>query len=855
MTTQHNSRIFAHSNQQAKYLLNDVPRGAGYELRSSTKAKFDGLGNQISRLSVRLACGTSLIALVSVATLTVSSFASDFVVDTATTTTNGNGANVLDGNDNLLITSDGSIIVTGEDGVRASIGNNTITNEGRIETNVDGNHGIRSFGADSKVINSGEILTHDANASGIYGFGDRANIVNSGRISVEGEDSNGVRMDGNHSVVNNSGVIEGFGERVRGISYGGGGASVVNSGEITLSGGDQSVGIITGHDAAILNSGSILLGGDSSLGIVLNGVNSIAVNTGNITTTGVASVGIASLFRNSIIVNTGEIRSAGNLSAGIEVSKEDATVVSSGQIFISGDNSNGISATFGASDANIRNLGEIITSGAGANGIRSQGEGVDAFNSGSISTSGDGARGVYNSGAGFNFENAGSVSVGGNGAGSYGVESTGTEATIINSGSIIVDGTGATAGIRVSGPDSSISNSGKVISTEGNSIELYGAGGILNLNAPSFIGGAFNIPGYGSDTAELNIATGASHSVLWKFDPTHLDGGAPKVSGNVPGFYDAGTGRFATYDPTILAIALDQLGGKTGLISDLAARKSSEDDIWISAFGSFSNIDGNGATLDRDIASGGVAFGASRQISNTFRLNGMAGYLNSKADASSRWTQSLDNESQSFFANVNGDFKRENYDLNFGLSAGFTNNDNRRFVNDNLALTNGQTLGQSWATSKYSSWWFSPEITVSRDIEGANGWTFTPLAQARYSFESIQGSNEAGSNANAALAKRNLGLLDAKAEVSASRKFDRIKVTGRAGVQGTASVGAGSTNITLVGITQSVSNGFDNRVSGYVGADLNYQFNDKTSLNVSSKGTIGGGIKSASIFAKLTRKF
>lgn len=726
------------------------------------------------RLSTRLACGTSLIALASITALTLPALADSFVVDTPTVVTNGDAGNVLDGNDTLTISNGASITVTGAFGVSSTGVNDNVINKGLIETNGDDNNAIHTTGTNATVTNFGTIIAHGRSADGIFSSGSSSTVYNFGEIQAEGDFGYGIHLSLSDS-------------------------TAINTGKITTSGTNSHVVRATNTNAKIINYGSLISTGGS--GIHLSGADSYAYNYGKIMVDGSSAHGIVSSLTDR---------------------------------------------------STIFNSGEIVTSGVGGYGIVASGADAKIINTGKVSTTGVTSGGLLSSGDNLNFENLGSLLV--SGANSRGVVSTGLDANIINRGLVLSDSGVAGDGIQTTGDNATVANTGKIIATEGDAFEMTGTGGVLNLNAPSFVGGVFNIPGSGVGTTELNITTGASHSVLWTFDPSHLDGGAPNVSGNVPGFYDAATGRFATYDPTILAIALDQLSEKTGLVSDLAARKASGDDIWVSAIGNFSNIDGNDSTLDRDTASAGIAFGASRQIRSTFRLNGMFGYLNSKTEASSRWTEALENKTQSFFASVNGDFARQNYDLNFGLTAGFSNSDNRRFVNDNLALTDGKTLGQSWATSKYSSWWFSPEITVSRDIERSNGWTLTPLAQARYSFEAIQSATESGSNANATVASRTLGLIEGKAEIAASKKFDRIKFTARAGVQSTVSVG-GDANITLIDITRPVSNGFDNRLSGYLGADLNYKFNDKTSFNISSKGVLGGGVKSASIFANLTRKF
>lgn len=266
-------------------------------------------------------------------------------------------------------------------------------------------------------------------------------------------------------------------------------------------------------------------------------------------------------------------------------------------------------------------------------------------------------------------------------------------------------------------------------------------------------------------------------------------------------------------------------------------------------------LDGDAATSNHNIANFGLAVGRNVQVNEMFRVGAAAGYAGSATHAASRWATSLDNRSDGFFANANGQVELDGFYANLGLSGGVGAHNDRRFVNDNLALTIGQTLGESWANSNYNSWWISPELNLGLHVAGPDGWALTPSAQLRYALQSLGGFTETGSNANATLGNRNLGILEAKAELAATKAFGLNTVTLRAGVQARASTGDSSTNVTLLGLTQAVSASVDNQYVAYVGAEARYRINETATLDISTKLSLGNHVKSAFASATLNNRF
>jgi outer membrane autotransporter protein len=442
--------------------------------------------------------------------------------------------------------------------------------------------------------------------------------------------------------------------------------------------------------------------------------------------------------------------------------------------------------------------------------------------------------------------------------------------TITNSGSISTMGDGAT-GIRA-GNGNAITNSGRVISAQAESFFL-GGDNTLNLLAPSFIGGEINL----GDNTTVNITSGPSHSILWDLSTGTMSGGMPNLSGPVPIFYNAATQQVATFDPTRFAGSANALADLTGNVSGLVRRRltgpasssatsshalqapvsteqnanarqrmdyafdgssaSAGTGMWISAFGSTSEYDGGDGALDQNFDHVGLAIGYDTDISADLTLGGLVGYGWGTFGADSRFVESFDSDAEGLFAAIYGQ-KRMGGDFNgfidFSLTAGALSHSDQRFVNDNLA-----PLGVSYAAASYNSWLIAPELRVGADL-GEGEWTYTPSAQLRYGLQSIDGYTETGlSAANAQVGGRNIGVLEARAELAASRQLDFGSFTTRVGYQHREATGDGNVSVTMIGQTQQV--GYDANTGGglYLGADASINLPGNMSLDLSTEAVLG----------------
>lgn len=787
--------------------------------------------------------------------------AADFTVDTPTNAVNGGGGNPgnLGNGDTLTITDTGSIIRNGN-AVVGTNDDNTIINNGTITTGGFNNDGIRVDDRNT-ISNTGAITTSGAVSQGITGD-DENSIVNSGTIETSGVGSQGIR-GGELNNVTNSGSIAttggvGFGSIAHGIQVGDG-STVTNTGIITTD-SFLADAIRANDDTIISNTGEIRTAGTFGDGIQADDRN-IITNSGSIFGSAFDGGGIE-VDDNNTIRNTGMITTEGNEGHGIFADVGN-TISNAGSIVTNGEDANGVLA---GNLNTVSNTGIINTSGENASGIEVDDDNV-VRNFGTINTTGE-------NGDGIDVNDDNTVSNSGfirtSGDISDGIEADDRN-FINNSGVVFTTGNGAEA-IRVD-DNNVITNSGKVVSAQDDAFELDN-NNTLNLLAPSFVGGAFNL---GTNTS-LNIVTGPSHSVLWDFDPAQLAGGAPaSLSGSVPWFYNTTTGQFATFDPTGLVASVENLIETTALISGTMSRRldagqlslngvtrgvgqASEgadaeldagafdkSGVWAQVMASRSSFDGGASTLDRETTLAGVAIGYDTNLDARTRIGVMGGYLNSQSEADSRFAHAFDNEKSGWFAAGYGRKSFGSLFVDVGLSAGIsTDNETMRFVNDNLA-----PLGVSYAMGNSDSFWVSPEITIGSQIATSSKWTFSPTAKLRYAAEWFDGYTETGpsADANATVADRMIAFGEARLELAASRNVQfggamSALFTARGGALGRMSLGDDASTVTLLGITQDVGHEYADDFAVFGGLEASIAMTNALSLDLSSSATYGNEMTS-----------
>jgi hypothetical protein len=325
------------------------------------------------------------------------------------------------------------------------------------------------------------------------------------------------------------------------------------------------------------------------------------------------------------------------------------------------------------------------------------------------------------------------------------------------------------------------------------------------------------------------------------------------ISGEVPGFYNSTTRQFATYDPSVFAGALDELGDRTNLLSRVGGDGLGKAGVWASVLGARRDHAGDGVlTLDRDIQHYGLAAGYSGDGPDAAtRWTVMGGYLNSATDVDSAWTRSSDIDGDNWFAGAEIEHGFGLISLDGGITGGIIARRGTRFVNDNLALTDGLTLGQGAAQEAYDGLFLAPEFGIKADFAPAEGWTLTPAAHLRYAGQWTSGFTETGSSANATVSGLFLGSLEADAELGISKALGFGTASARIGYQVRHATGDDAATVTLLDVTNPV--GFDDRDSAtaYAGFGLNLEPASNVRLTLSGTGYFGssptGGQASASL--------
>lgn len=534
---------------------------------------------------------------------------------------------------------------------------------------------------------------------------------------------------------------------------------------------------------------------------------------------------------------------------------------------------NGIIRTFGLGSDGIYLTDDVFITNNGSIGIEQSGQGMRGTSGATITNNGSI---LIGDGEGINAEddavviNRGTIEVTGAGTIYHGIDVT--SGSIFNSGSVVTRGVDTDA--IEADSDTTITNSGKVISVGSRSFHFGDSSTVtgnntLNLLAPSFIGGEIDLGSAFTTDTTVNITTGASHSVLWDFSTGDILGGNPTIDGTVPWFYNSITKQIATFDPSVLAASVETLTDRTALISatiqrrleaaelmingvkrgepgDYSTGNSAFDKsgVWLQVMASQSEYDGSAATLERDITLGGLAVGydASINMNMNTRFGVMAGYIDGSSEAASRWSNSFKGNSSGFFAAGYGRKTFNQLFVDLGLSAGIgTDNETKRFVNDNLAA-----LGESYAMGDGGvSFWISPEIAIGTQIKGPTHWTFAPTAKLRYAAEWLGGYTETGpsADANATVDDRMIAIGEAKLELAASRHFSfgpttKALFTARGGVLGRASFSDDAT-ITLLGVTQDVSDFHEDSFAIFAGMDTSVTIGEMVNLDLSSSATFG----------------
>jgi outer membrane autotransporter protein len=268
------------------------------------------------------------------------------------------GGNTLTNDVNATIATSG----TAARGMISSGSGNTIVNKGSIETTGDNSTGLVSDGTSNVFTNLGSVTTGGTISYGMLDSSAGANTWhNNGSINTTGPQSNGIYLNGAAgSSVESAGSIETSGTSSSAVLVNGDNNTIVNSGTVMTSGTTSDGMASNGTGNLFTNTGSITTTGQFSRGFLDLDHGNSWVNSGSITTTGASSPGIAlATNTGSNAVNSGTIFTSGDGSDGILAGGDGNILRNDGIITATGPNAVGVHLVGGNGNSSFTNTGTV----------------------------------------------------------------------------------------------------------------------------------------------------------------------------------------------------------------------------------------------------------------------------------------------------------------------------------------------------------------------------------------------------------------------------------------------------------------------------------------------------------------
>lgn len=737
----------------------------------------------------------------------------------------------VSGNGNAVLNNTGSAFVLDS---TASNGNSTITNSALVFS-------ITNSAQNGKALtqNSGEILNNIATSS----LGGDATTVNSGNIQNLVGPAAGIvtstNLGGNASTINSAQVAGGI------LTYTdalGGDALNVNTrtgtvtGGITTATGFVSIGV---GNAAAINEGTA----DFVQTYTVVGGNAVSINSGTLTNpTGnpypsFLGPGYESAMLTWALGPTG-----------------DATAINRGTIASNNNNPSILTISDGgnASTTNYGATGGIYTI-SGYNG----GAGSAAIvNYGTVTTGiaaiagGDGDASVYNAGRSF----------GGVSAQAFGLGA----AVVTNAG--LIDGTGP-GGIAIS-----LSQLSAFTPTTLNILPGSRIVGSIDLNGSSFFAGTgtrvnilsghdiSSVLTFGGgcvcggglvDTGSVvNVTGGAPYVIngdtVAILDPTsfanaernvvdvtrtitslvtsRLTNPAP-ISGNgsaAMGFAPSGNvARDMANDAFSGIPALAYASNDRVLMSNPSFTAADGTSIWAQGFGGQRIQHADAPTLRSVNNFFGGVLGIDKTVQPGLKLGGFigGGAITSHIDLNSGSTSS-----DIGFGGIYGRYAMGQAFVDFSLLGGYSSNDVKRTVTNNLAPG-----GYDYATGKYNGWFISPEVAYGFQRSLAYNLTLTPSARVRYLAAGFGGYQESGSLTDLTVASRVSHNVEERGEfklthTTQATPSEQLQLSGTAGLVALQRIGDSNVNTVLLGQSLAFATpGRGNLIGFYAGAGFDWR--------------------------------
>ncbi|MEO9837597.1 MAG: autotransporter outer membrane beta-barrel domain-containing protein [Lentilitoribacter sp.] len=665
------------------------------------------------------------------------------------------------------ITNEGLITGVNGFGIQVLMDLGTLKNTGTISGEVDG---ILTGGKLDSLTNTGLItgvLGGGIDTGDLFGY-----LYNTGTISGA---SAGVDAENLGSVIN-SGLITGADGLYSNDSL----VSLLNTG--TISGNCSCVlgsGVYVYNTAqTIVNTGSIT-GTDS--GIDARDLNTL-LNTGTIWGENTDGVYVDGGTIGSLI-NTGSIGGAihavdaryvtlltntGSLTGGDDGIFAQSILALANSGSITGTSDDGILA---------ESLGVLVNDGSIAGGD----DGIDVqyiatlTNNGSITGQDEGvkAREITL------LTNNGTIT-GGSAPDESGIDTD--FGTIVNNG-LIQGGIGIEFDRDNSGGanlgNSKVTNNGAIKSTSGASgvaIDFQQTGSdTLTLGANSVIVGSVAWDGV-DDT--LNLVSNVSNVIKFSNLPDTINNQSNFVVFDGTTLIQVDTTFLASIDDVVGATSNSVNNAVSNQLNDAVFGNSSTQaqaynsvdgdgvkSVWNSNWFSYNQLDTSNNLSDDTTQSMGSLFGIDRTNQIGTKYGAYAGFGISHTKVGSTFSHEID--ADSLILGVYSQF--ETHDLNVGinLQAGKVRFDSARMIANTTVASGVET-----ASANYDSFYFAPNLNLSKEIIRNDGFSLIPSLSLGYTGLYVDGYSETGSSANASIASRTIHQLQARAKLGA--RFDWV---------------------------------------------------------------------------------
>lgn len=750
-----------------------------------------------------------------------------------TTTSSGlsNGITTTSVDGNVTATNSG-INADMLDTSASGLGNATSNNSGIIGTYISTLTGA----GNATSINSGTVL-QDIRTTAQDGGNALANNSGTATALTTSTAAGSALVNGSATTIN-SGIVN---DSIVTSADGGGNATTQNSGTVvgslgtfTTNGGTGS----GGGNATSINSGTV----DSIVNATNDGGAATVVNTGNVLFSGGCCSGPVGIFNttnngDATTINTGVVNGGIYTISGATNGDGNATLVNYGTI--RGDVRTLAGSTGGAGNATFVNYGTIYADFFGV-GVGSSNGTTTGYNTGRIYGEVDVA--VGSSGT-VTFSNAGLID------GTYGVSPTGVALDLTQGDPSIPTTLNILPGSRIVGE----------IILNGDVTDPFAVGTKVNILSGHDISSVLTFGGSGcgcttgglTDTgAVVNITGGAPYIINGNtvaiLDPTsfaNADRNVVDVTRTITSLVTSrltnpapigGSGSaaigFAPSGNVARDMANDAFSGIPALayasndrllLSNPSFTAADGTSIWAQGFGGQRIQQADAPTL-RSVSNfyGGV-LGLDKTMQPGLRLGGFigGGAINSKIDLNSG-----DTKSDLVFGGLYGRYAMDRAFLDFSLLGGYSSNDVKRTIANNLVLG-----GYEYAAGKYNGWFISPEIAYGLKQSLGYNLTLTPSARVRYLAAGFGGYQESGSTTNLTVASRTSHNFEERGELKLTHTTnatptEQLQLSGTAGLIALQRVGDSNVNTILLGQSLAFATpGKGSIVGFYAGAGFDWR--------------------------------